>query len=133
MPRIRATRADAQAFVKSLKDFSDTLLPEQRAMLGTILDAAQQDETSGYGKKWPRSAAGAVADENETAGYGRRIYRSTSDETAEEDDTAGYGRKIIRSETLGQDDGGRWEGLVEWLAAGEGGEDETEGFSIKKL
>ena len=108
MPRIRGTRADAQAFVESLKTFNDTLPPEQRAMLGTILDAAQQDETSGYGRRFPLRG-----EEDETAGYGRRTPRS--DEGPEQ----------------GKEE--RWGRLVEWLGASEGGEDETEGFSIRKL
>ena len=51
---VRASHEEVEAFVGKLRDFHGSLNESERAMLGTILEGAQQGETGGYGKRTPR-------------------------------------------------------------------------------
>ncbi len=46
---IRASREEVEAFVGKLRGFHGSLGESERAMMGTILEAAQAGETGGYG------------------------------------------------------------------------------------
>ena len=50
----RASHGEVEAFVGKLKDFHGSLDEGERAMLGTILEAAQGGETGGYRYRWNR-------------------------------------------------------------------------------
>ena len=52
---IRASREEVEQFVGKLREFHATLDESGQAMLGTILEGAQQGETGGYGgRRYPR-------------------------------------------------------------------------------
>ena len=51
---IRASHEEVEAFVGKLRGFHEGLDPAGRAMLGTILEAAQGGETGGYKYRWSR-------------------------------------------------------------------------------
>jgi hypothetical protein len=139
-------------FVQALQRFHAGLPAEHQAMLDSIIGAAtqdddsagyafrrrtedaptaDQDETSGYGNKWPRTEDAPTADQDDTAGYGlggiRGIQRNESDQDA--DDTSGYKLKAGRTEdapsTTGTDSNDRWAKLVEWLNQAD---DDTSGY-----
>ena len=46
---VRASHEDVEAFVGKLRDFHGSLGEGERAMMGTILEAARGGETGGYG------------------------------------------------------------------------------------
>jgi hypothetical protein len=79
---VRASHEEVEAFVGKLREFHGSLDETQRAMLGTILEGAQQGETGGYGKRTPRyegpeawqDLVGWVEEQGEedTQGFGRR-------------------------------------------------------------
>ncbi len=45
---VRASHEEVEGFVTKLKDFHSSLDESGRAMLGTVLEGAQQGETGGY-------------------------------------------------------------------------------------
>ena len=51
---VRASREEVEAFVGKLRGFHGGLDPAGRAMMGTILEAAQAGDTAGYRFRWNR-------------------------------------------------------------------------------
>ncbi len=45
---VRASHEEVEAFVGKLREFHGSLGEAERAMLGTVLEGAQQGETGGY-------------------------------------------------------------------------------------
>jgi hypothetical protein len=83
-------RQDVEAFVQSLKDFEERLPPAQQAMLQTILDAAQQNDTAGYAKR-TRTETNQGAEQGDEARWERLaewLNKAQGDE-----DTEGFGFK----------------------------------------
>ena len=50
---VRASHEEVEGFVMKLKEFHGSLEESERAMLGTILEGAQQGETGGYRRARP--------------------------------------------------------------------------------
>ncbi len=107
-------------FVQALQRFHAGLPAEQQAMLDSIIGAAMQDETSGYGTKYNRTEDAPTVDQDDTAGYAVKSKRTEDVPGSEQDDdTSGYAQKWGRAEDApsmaGTDSNDRWAKLAEWL------------------
>ena len=89
---IRASHEEVEGFVMKLREFHGSLGEGERAMLGTILEGAQQGETGGYGFKKGRyeDPTGGEAGTESSSGWNDLIGWI---EEQGEDDTQGF---IIR-------------------------------------
>jgi hypothetical protein len=56
---IRTTHQEVEGFVGKLRDFHGSLSESERAMLETVLEGAQDEETGGYGIKRGFSSQGS--------------------------------------------------------------------------
>jgi hypothetical protein len=57
--QIRATHEEVKGFVEKLRDFHGSLEESERAMLETIVQSAQSQDTGGYGTKRGLSSQGS--------------------------------------------------------------------------
>ncbi len=87
---IGANREEVDAFVGKLRGFHEELDPAGRAMLGTILEAAQGGETGGYRYRWGRYGGpeeGSSEQESSSSGWNDLVGWI---EEQGEDDTQGF-------------------------------------------
>ena len=68
---VRASREQVEEFVGKLKGFHDSLPEAEQAMLGTILQSAQGQDTGGYGYRgydW-KELVGFLTEGDDTQGF----------------------------------------------------------------
>ena len=89
---VRASHEEVEAFVGKLKEFHGSLDESGRAMLGTILEGAQQGETGGYLRARRRyddaTAEESTGSESSSSGWNDLIGWI---EEQGEDDAQGFG------------------------------------------
>jgi len=82
---VRASHEEVEAFVGKLREFHGSLDESGQAMLGTILEGAQQGETGGFRYRWGR-------------------YEDPTQESAGSESTSGWNDLIGWIEEQGDDD-----------------------------
>ncbi len=92
---VRASHDEVEAFVGKLKGFHDSLGEGERAMMGTILEAAQQGETGGYwGRKWRYGDPDQESTGSESSAEGWNDLVGWIEEQGDEDTQGFWGRKF---------------------------------------
>ena len=91
---VRASREEVDAFVGKLRGFHEELDPAGRAMLGTILEAAQGGETGGYRFRWSRYGDPEEGGSGQESSSGWNDLIGWIEEQGEEDTQGFYYRKF---------------------------------------
>lgn len=86
---IRASHEEVEGFVMKLREFHGSLGEGERAMLGTILEGAQQGETGGYFVKRTRYEGKDEGSSSESQAEGWNDLVGWIEEQGE-DDTQGF-------------------------------------------
>jgi len=88
----RATHEEVEAFVGKLREFHGSLDESGQAMLGTILEGAQQGETGGYGiRRWFREDPAEESSGSESSSGWNDLIGWIEEQG--EDDTQGFAVK----------------------------------------
>ncbi len=89
---VRASHEEVEAFVGKLREFHGSLDESGRAMMGTILEAAQGGETGGYKYRWSR-------------------YEDATEEASGSESSSGWNDLIGWIEEQGEED---TQGFLKW-------------------